>query len=194
SRRIQNGTRNVITAMKVDNPVLGESGSIKYNNTIVGLYQAMKAALPITKFQLKNGYLSEIFISPDQPINLIDPETFKIVSERIDVSIFDRWTTDEGLDKLITNFSEESIRHDEIKINGKFLALIYKGPDMTFKIFQDMDEFPSNLDKTYVSPLTWAELFYTSTQKALNQLPGFVTRYPITGIGSIYPSITYVKS
>ena len=194
SRRIQNGTRNVITAMKVDNPVLGEPGSIKYNNTIVGLYQAMKAALPITKFQLKNGYLSEIFISPDQPINLIDPETFKIVPERIDVSIFDRWTTDEGLDKLITNFSEESIRHDEIKINGKYLALIYKGPDMTFKIFQDMDEFPSNLDKTYVSPLTWAELFYTSTQKALNQLPGFVTRYPITGIGSIYPSMTYVKS
>lgn len=194
SRKIQNGTRNVITAMKVDNPELGAPGSIGYNHTAVGLYQALKAALPITKFQLKNNYLSQLFVSPDVALPLIDPETLELSPERVDVSIFDRWTTEEGLDKLISSYSEESIRHNEIKINGKYLALIYKGKDGTFKIFQDINELPPGRDREDVSPITWTELFYVSTQKELNKLPAFVTRYPITGIGSIYPSYTYVKT
>lgn len=194
SRRIQNGTRNVITAMKLDNPVLGAEGSIGYNHTVVGLYQALKAALPISRFHIKNGYLANIFITPDLPIDLVDKKTLKKSSKRIDIRLFDRWTTDEGLDKIITGFSEESIRHQPIEIEDKYLALIYKGPDATYKLLQDIDELPEHLNKADVSPITWAELLYISTEKELNTLPAFVTRYPITGVGSIYPSITYVKT
>lgn len=194
SRRIQNGTRNVITAMKLSNPVLGAPGSIGFNNTVVGLYQAMKAALPITRYQLRNGYLSSIFISPDQPVGLVNKQTLQRESKYIDVRNFDRWTTDEGLDKLITTFAEESTRHNQIEVEGCYLALIYKGPDNTYKLFQDIDELPSHLSREDVSPVTWAELFYISVEKELNTLPAFVSRYPITGVGSIYPSITYIKT
>lgn len=194
SRRIQNGTRNVITSMRLDNPVLGGQGSIGYNNTVVGLYQALKAALPVSKFQLMNSYLSEIFVSPDYPTNLIDKKTLKMVPHRLDIQTYDRWTTDEGLDKLITGFNEESIRHNFIDVEGYYLCLIYKGPEGGYKLFQNIDELPEHLDKNNVSPITWAELFYLTTEKELNKLPAFVTRYPITGIGSIYPSITYIKT
>lgn len=194
SRRIQNGTRNVITAMKLDNPVLGAPGSITFNHTVVGLYQAMKAALPISRFQLRNGYLSNIFISPDLPVELIDKKTLKKTPLRLDIRVYDRWTIDEGLDKLITGFSEDSTRHQPIEIDGHYLSLIYKGPDGTYKLFQDIDELPEHLNKQDVSPVTYAELFYISVEKELNQLPAFVTRYPITGVGSIYPSITYIKT
>lgn len=194
ARRIQNGTRNVITAMKLDNPVLGAPGSIGFNNTVVGLYQAMKAALPITRYQLRNGYLSTIFTSPDAQVPLVNKKTLKREYKYIDIRNYDRWTTDEGLDKLITNFAEESTRHNQIEIEGHYLSLIYKGPDGTYKLFQDIDELPPHLNKEDVSPVTWAELFYISTEKELNTLPAFVTRYPITGVGSIYPSITYVKT
>jgi len=196
TRRIQNGTRNVITAMKLDNKVLGAKGNINYNSTIVGLYQAMKAALPISKYHIKNGYIANLFLSPDLPVRLVDPKTLKAVEERIDIRYFDRWTTDEGLDKLITSFSESSIRHEPIMVDDKYLALIYKGKgkDNTYKLFQDIDELPVGLDKSLVEPISLAELFYVSVEHALNKLPAFVTRYPITGVGSIYPSITYVKS
>lgn len=194
SRRIQNGTRNVITAMKLNNPVLGASGSIGFNHTVVGLYQALKAALPISRFQIRHGYLSKLFISPDLPVELVDKKTLKKTPRLLDIRLFDRWTTDEGLDKIITGFSEESIRHSPIEVDDHYLALIYKGPDGTYKLFQDIDELPEHLDKKDVSPVTWAELLYISTEKELNQLPAFVTRYPITGVGSIYPSITYVKT
>jgi hypothetical protein len=102
--------------------------------------------------------------------------------------------TDEGLEKIITLFQEEGIRHKPLEINGYYLGLIYKGPEGTFKIFQDIDELPTGLNKKDVYPLTFCELLYISVYKVANTLPGFVTRYPITGTGSIYPSMIYLKT
>jgi hypothetical protein len=50
------------------------------------------------------------------------------------------------------------------------------------------------MDKTLVSPLTLAELLYISLAPVIARFPGDATRYPITGIGSIYPSNTYMMS
>lgn len=194
SRRIQNGTRNVITALKMDNTDLDKSGNISFNNTVIGLYQMMKAAAPITRFEFSNSFISEIFVSPELPVRLVDTKTLKSVKERLSSSLFDRWSTNEGVDKLITGYAENSIRHQPVMVGDKYLALIYKGEDKTFKVFRDIDELPEGFSKDLVSPITWTELFYITTQKKLNGLPSFVTRYPITGIGSIYPSLSYVKT
>lgn len=193
SRRIQNGTRNVITAMKLDNPVLGEEGAIGINHTIVGLYQMMKAALPITRYELRQ-FLSKFFISPDIAVDLVNQTSLKKEPERLSIRWYDRWTTDEGLDKVITSFSTEDTRHKPVIIQNKYLSLIYLGPDGSFKLLSDINELPSHLDSRYVGPLTWVQLFYIATAKRLNNLPGYVTRYPIQGIGSIYPSLAYVKT
>lgn len=193
SRRIQNGTRNVITAMVMSNPYLGAPGSIDFNDTVVGLYQALKADLPIARYHVRNGILAELFLSPDQPVNLIDPKTLEIVPVKLSTAQYARWTTDEGIDKLITSFSEESLRHKPIMIEGHYLALIYKGPGV-FKIFQNIHELPKGFDRKDVYPVTLCEFLYACTYRVLNKYPAFVTRYPITGVGSIYPSRKYVKT
>ena len=45
SRRIFNGTRNVITAQKPSGRYLGAKENVGYNDTVVGLYQFMKSIL-----------------------------------------------------------------------------------------------------------------------------------------------------
>lgn len=194
SRRIFNGTRNVITSMDTSVPYLGAPGSAGFNNTIVGLYQAMKAALPISIYHLNHGFLARVFTAVDRPTRLVSKKTLKPVDVQLKSAYFDRWTTSEGLEKVITLFGEESLRHKPLEIDGHYLGLIYKGPDKTFRLIQDIDEVPEGRNKRDVTPITFAELMYTSVYRELNKLPLFFTRYPVTGVGSIYASKVFVKT
>ena len=194
SRKVFNGTRNVITSMDTSLPFLGDPESVTFNSTIVGMYQLMKAMLPITKFHLKNGFLSKVFLSKDIPVRLVNTKTLRAEDVTVRPDFFDRWTSDDGLDKVIETFREESLRHKPVMVGNYYLGLIYKGPDGTFKIIQDIDEVPDDRDKAHVSPLTLCELFYCSIYSIANKYPGFVTRYPIANFGSIYPSYTYLKT
>lgn len=192
SRKIFNGTRNVITSMPISSNTLNSPGNIGFNDTMVGLYQYMKAALPITKFNLKNGFLNKVFVGPNAPVYLIDKKSLKKVSVNLKPQHYDSWMTDEGVEKIITLFGEESLRHKQLEIEGYYVGLIYKGVD-TFKLFQDIDDLPEHLDKTKVSPVTFCELMYISVYADSAKYPCFVTRYPITGFGSIYVSKPYLK-
>lgn len=194
SRKVFNGTRNVITSMDTSLPFLGDENGITFNSTIVGLYQLMKAMLPITRFHLRTGFLSKVFISKDLPVRLVNRKTMKSEDVNVSTDFFDKWTSDDGLDKVIETFREESLRHKPVMIGEYYLGLIYKGPDGTFKIIQDIDDVPDDRDKAHVYPLTLCELFYLSIYHVANKYPGFVTRYPIANFGSIYPSYSYLKT
>jgi hypothetical protein len=194
SRRIMNGTRNVITAMDTSTPYLGSPGSVSFNNTVVGLYQLLKALLPIARYHIRNGFLTKVFLAVDLPAHLVNKETLKMETVSLKTDYFDRWMTDEGLDKVISSFAQEELRHKPIEIENHYIGLIYKGPDHSFKIIQDIDEVPDNRNKADVFPLTFCELLYLSCYTILNNYVGFVTRYPVTGVGSIYPSILHVKT
>ena len=194
SRRIFNGTRNVITAMNTSSPYLGAPGSIGVNNTIVGLYQGLKSIMPVARHLIRTGFLSKVFISPNAPVRLVDKKTRKMVEVQLKTQYYDRWMTDDGIEKVLTSFQEEDLRNNYLEIEGHYLGLIYKGPDGTFKIIQDIDEVPGSRSKLDVFPLTFCELLYLSCYTKLNNIPAFITRYPIASSGSIYPSILHFKT
>lgn len=196
SRRIFDGTRNVITAMDTSAEYLGAPGNVGYNHSVSGLYQALKAARPVAVFHIKNGFLQKVFPGPGQPARLTDPKTLQSIQCDLKPEYYDKWMTTEGIEKLLTAFSEEDVRHKPIMIDGKYLGLIYKGPDMTFRMFNGIEELPvDDANPMYVTPITFCELLYLSTYRELdNKLPAFVTRYPITGMGSIVPSKMKVKT
>lgn len=193
SRKIFNGTRNVITAVNINSKDLDSKGNIDFNSTVVGIYQFMKASLPVTIHNLRNGFLSKVFINPSAPVNLINKDTLLRESITVNARYHDAWMSDEGLEKIITSFNEITVRHKAIEIDGKYIGLIYKGPDNTYKIIQSIDELPETRSKDDVYPLTFCELMYLSIYKTANAYPAFVTRYPITGFGSIYPSMVFLK-
>lgn len=194
SRRIHHGTRNVITAMTDIATDLSQPGAVSLNNTMIGLWQMMTAITPISRYQLRNGILRSIFISTDNAARLVDPKTLEQVNVRVDTRTYDLWTSREGLEKIIGDLSNKDTRHNPIKVDGHYLALIYKGDDGTFKIFHDIRELPTHLDKSKVSPITMMEFAYLSMYKVINEYPLFTTRYPIAGTGSIYPSFAYIKT
>lgn len=194
SRRIQDGTRNVITAMDTSTAYLGAPGSPGFNHTIVGLYQALKAVRPIACFMLRTSVLNKIFLEPGAPVRLVNPQTLKSEEVALKPQYYDRWMTNEGVEKVLTSFKEESLRHKALMIEGRYLALVYKGPDNTFKIIHDIDEVPEARSKKDVHAITFCELLYLSCYTQINKYPIFVTRYPITGVGSIYPSKMFVRT
>ena len=79
-------------------------------------------------------------------------------------------------------------------IEGRYLALVYKGPDNTFRIFGDINELPMDLNADNVSPITYVEMPYLCNYSKWNSYPALITRYPIEGAGSIYQSYLYCKT
>jgi hypothetical protein len=193
SRKVFNTTRNVITSVRVNSDELNSRGNVGTNDTIVGLYQFIKSTMPISRFNLKNGFLSKVFFSPNAEIALVNKETLKKEMVKVKPNYYDAWMTDEGLEKVMTSFKEVGVRHKPLEINGYYLGLIYKGKDNTYKIIQDINELPDNRSKEDVFPMTFCELIYLSVYKTAGKYPAFVTRYPITGKDSIYPSYVYLK-
>lgn len=194
SRRIMNGTANVITSMNLQTEYLGQKGALGFNNTVFGIFQVAKGLLPIAQFVLRNGFLAKVFSDANAPAILVNKKTLKREEVILKPAYYDRYQTDEGLEKVLNAFRDEAIRDVPLEIEGHYLGLIYKGPDKTFKIIQDIDEVPEHRNKADVHPLTFCELLYLSGYRWWNNYPAIVTRYPITGVGSIYPSMTYVRT
>ena len=194
SRKIFNGTRNVITSMNITQTELGAPNAIDYNDTLVGLYQTLKGILPITLFRLKTGFLSEVFPSVNSPALLVNKTTLRSEKVVLKSAVYDKWMTNEGLESLISSYKEPSIRHDYVTVDNYYLGLIYRGPDNTFKLIHGIDELPDDRSPKDCRPLSLTELFYTAIYEVTDNYPALVTRYPVTGVGSIYPSMTKLKS
>lgn len=193
SRNVEHGTRSVLTGVSTSNSTIGESQNIGINHTLLGLFQIMKAVQPVVIHAILTGYLTNVFIENSTMAYLVDKETWERKGVEIDSLTIDKWTTSSGLEKQIAYFEDRDMRDKPIMIKDNYLALIYKGPDGTFKIFGGIEELPEKLDRKHVSPITYIEFFYLSYYEHWNEIPVFVTRYPITGTGSIYPSFAYVK-
>lgn len=200
SRRIFNGTRNVISAMETSTADLDGINSPSYTDTILGLFQVIKGALPLTIHLLRNGWLGHVFSVGDSSTTarLVDKKTLK--SEQVDLppDVRDRWITVEGLEKVIESYRIIENRHQPIVLEDRYLGLIYKGPHPSgqnvFKIFGDITELPEGWDRQYVAPVSLVELLYLAGYKRWNTLKTIVTRYPVIGIGSTYPSTVYTKT
>lgn len=194
SRRVASGTRNVISAMNGNDAVLGGRRTPKYTDTVFGLYQLAVAMLPITVFHLRTHYLDAIFNIGGGQARLVNPKTLKAEIVEISLASFDKWTTNEGLEKVVSAYGEQSRRLKPVMVDDYYMALIYRGPDNTFRIFSDIDELPKHLDRKNVFPINYTELLYLSGYQIWNTYHAQVTRYPITGTGSTYMSTIYVMT
>lgn len=193
SRRVAHGTRNVLTAMNTSVAILGESGNPTYNSTIIGLYQYLQGNLLPSIFHVTE-FLKRVFPDVNMPARLVDPKTLRPKEIYLSSKDYDRWATKEGIEKVISSYREESIRKLPVKVAGNYIGLVYEGPDGTFRFFQDIEDLPEGRDPKHVRPATLMDILYQSVYRFANNYPIFVTRYPITGVGSIYPSMVHLRT
>ncbi len=194
SRSIVNGMRNVITAMDTTVANLDDPNTFGIDSTGVGMYQVAKGLLPVTIHKLLTNFSNKIFNSQDGSAYLVNPSSLR--SELVSVSpkTFDLWNTTNGLEKIISSLEDENIRDKPVMVEDRYLALVYRGPNGTFRIFGDINELPIELSADDVYPITYIEMVYLCNYSSWNKYPALITRYPITGAGSIYSSYIYCKT
>lgn len=198
-RAIFNATRNVITSMDTTKKVLGTPYGPKSTDSIVGLFQAIRGTIPVIINQIRTGFLGEAFGIGDYgtTAQLVNKKTFQREIVDLPSTIKDRYTTIDGLEKIINTYKDPINRHKPMVVEDHYLALIYKsrhGDKWVFRIFNDINELPDHLSREDVSPITLIEFLYLSCYRILNQFKCIITRYPVSGPDSSYPSSLYVRT
>lgn len=186
ARKIFNGTRNVIGSMDASSPVMGRADAIRATDTVIGLFQGLKSLLPVAIHAIRTRYLQDI-VGSDGSMFLVNPKTLEKEVVFVNPKDYDKYSTDEGIEKLINSIRAPHLRHKPIKVGKHYLALIYND-GKEFKVFSDYRELPFDRNKKFVSPITYAELLYLSGYDKWNDYFTLVTRYPVTGQGSTYSS------
>lgn len=197
TRKIFNGTRNVITTHVPNTDEQESECLMSFNRTIIGLYEFIKAYLPVSMYNIRQ-LVRKSLIGPNEPALLIDKESLHKKPITISSDDYDKWMSDEGLEKTLTYFGTTEVRHNLLEINDHYMFLLYLPNNKFFKVIQDIDEIPEAWQKKYpnaiIRPLSFCELLYISMYKRAKKLPGYVTRYPVTSLGSIYPSLCFLKT
>lgn len=194
SRKVSNTTRNVISAYIPNIKAYGDSQSVGPDMTVIGLYQHLRNLIPLVVFNLRTQIMPMIFSGSNTDMTVVDAKTLKRKRVPILPKEFNRWMTYEGIEKVCDQFSQEDTRHYPVKIGPDYAALIYKGPDGTYKLLQDIDDVPEGRSKKDVYPVSMAELLYLAVWRAAEDSVGYVTRYPVTSFGSTYPCRFYLRS
>lgn len=192
-RNIYNSTRNVIVPLNSTAEVLGDSRSPSINQSFIGLYQAMKMYLPMTIHNLKQRYFPFVFNGMGGPARLINPKTLQLEEIHLHPDTEDLWVSNEGLEKIITYYKNRNVRRKPVKIDGYYFGLIYVDEEK-YSFIHHLGNLPQGWDKKQVRPITWMELFYLSSAMEWYDKTLTNTRYPVAGMGSIYPTKAYVKT
>lgn len=193
SRKVFDSTRNVITPYVPKTDIFFTPKTVSTNQTVVGMYQFMRSIMPLAVNRVRDTYLSDVFIGPNSPAVLVNKKTLKKELAHVSPDYYDDWMTYEGLEKTMSRFGQEELRDEVVEIEGRYLGLIYNDGKFV-KFFQDIDDLPSKYDRSKVKPVTVAEILYLSLFAVAAETPGLVTRYPITGYGSVYPAYIYLKT
>ena len=194
SRKSSNTTRNVISAYIPSVKEYGDASSVDPNTTVIGLYQHLRNLIPIVVYNLRTKYMPMVFTGANTDMMVVDAKTFKSKRVPFNTKAFNSWMTFEGIEKICDQFSQESMRHYPVKFGDDYALLIYRGPDNTFKIFNDISDLPEGFNKKNVSPVTMAELLYFSIFEASDDSYGFSTRYPVTTYGSTFATKFYLRT
>lgn len=192
SRNIFNSTRNVITSNVPKTKKLYDELTIGPNDTVVGLYQYLIASIPLT-INMVREYSQRVFSGPNTPAKVVNRTTLRSELVSVNPEYYDAWVTQEGLERTIGHFEVEGRRDDIIMVEGGYFGLIYRDGKRV-KFLQDIDDVPEDFDKKFVKPITYSELYYLAVAERSRELYSFVTRYPIIGLGGIYPSSIYLKT
>ncbi|AFI55402.1 hypothetical protein TSMG0119 [Halocynthia phage JM-2012] len=190
-RKIENGTRSVLSPIDLSVEDMNGPQSITMLNTVVGLWQTCKGCLPITQYSFKHPLIDNTFFG-DNTVLVINKKTLKLERKPVPVKFKEQFTTEEGVNTLLNKFESIELRNKPLLISGGYMAMVYQD-DVGFKIIKDIETVPeSKLDKLH--PMTYGELLYYLAKPNLKNKPIWTTRFPYTGVDSTSPGIPYIKT
>lgn len=190
------GTRNVLTPSPAKITDLTDENRLKTNHTTVGLYQYIKAISPITMNLLQSKFINKIFNPNTNTALLVNSKTMKSELMDIDIRIRDKWLSMDGINDIMNKMAQPIVRKEPVKIGEHYLLAVFD-QGTKLEVISDTKEFErrgDNFDLSKLRPITYGELFYLAIEDVIKKYPAFNTRYPVAGLGGIYPSWVYVKT
>lgn len=199
-RKIQLGTRNVITSADYVMETPDDPQALKPNETKTGLFQTSKGLQPVVSYYMRSAFFDPILGEGDSAkIALTNPKTLTL--EYVEVSARERAKFDrsEAIETWTNRMRNADVRTSPITIQGEngqsyYLALVYDWGDSVslFRSVSDLEAQFKDAGRDYelsnIRPLTWVEAFYMATYNAAKGRHCMITRYPVIEEGSCYPS------
>lgn len=97
------------------------------------------------------------------------------------------------MNNIINKLSQDVLKVEPVKVNGYYLMLVHDdGKDVT--IIMSNEDMTPDMKQEYLRPITYIELMYLAVYDTIGRYPAFLTRYPVAGLGGIYPTLLYVKT
>lgn len=193
TRGLHNGTRNVITGRVVARENLFDDNGVHARSVDMGLFQALVSFIYISIHNLVSGIINSAFTPGTTMARLIDKKSLNYEYVEVTPETVERFTSANGLTKLINGFSNPKVRMRPVEVNGKYLSLIYDDGKEVM-VLSDIDDLPEGRDKKLVKPMTYIQLFYISCCDAIQEKYCQLTRYPVEGLGSIWPAEINIKT
>lgn len=192
-RAVTYGTRNVITPMDNNITDLTKTDMAKLNTITVGLYQYAKAITPITVNKVMGIFSNRLFNTNTTSAYLVDPKTLKTILVDINIKKRDEWLSISGINDIMNKLAQPDVRAKPVMVDKYYIMLVHD-QDNVITMLDHTDDIPEDMDKKYLRPITYTELFYIAIYDTCGKYPAFATRYPVVELGGIYPCKPYVKT
>ncbi len=191
-RHIDYSTRNVLSgkAYTVENLLEDETDLL--NTSVMGIFQFIKSTEPLSKHAVVENFTKIRFDRNEERGNLYDLKQKRFVDVKLPSKVIDKWVTSKGLTSLFNESLDNDVKQTEIIIDDKYLYPVYDDGDNVI-IFADNDQL-EEVKPASIRGLTIGELLYLSAQTVVHELATTMTRFPITGQGSIYTSKLMLSS
>lgn len=191
-RSVTNGTRNVIVALPNERENLDENPEMGFNDVLIGILQFCKGITPITVNRIRTKFTENIFSNLDTKAKLFDKK-FNTVYVDVPTKDSNKWLTSDGITSILNSLQQEEIMKSEVKTStGHYLLLIYDDGE-NIKVITDSRLITDDMDKKFIRPITYGEMFFLAIYEVKDKYPGVSTRYPVTGFGSTFPTDVKVK-
>lgn len=195
-RSVFNGTRNVMTALVPHTEHLKAANTPGIDTTQVGVYQIARAMFPVLVHRITKGWVSEVIDAGSRTASVITPKTHTPLTVELSRKEVDFWSSSDGITKVLGILSDLTRRDKPIMVGKGYLGYIYED-EKGFRLVSARDIENENITKeqlTKCKPLTWITLLYCILYRDAKEVFAIITRYPVTGMGSTYPSRVQLRS
>ena len=202
-RKITLGTRNVITAASYVAKRPDDPQVLRPDETNIGIFQTAKAFQPLVFYHLKTLFFTRIFGDESSSYNvaLINPKTLDSEYTEIDEDERLKWISSDGVNSIINRFQNLDVRDKPVKVKNVkgesyYLGLVLDLGDTIYTSTESYKQFETlkGYRKEKVRPITWVEIMYICTYFSCYTKHVHVTRYPVIGDRSTYPTKVHLCS
>lgn len=204
ARKIAYSTRNVISVAINDGDTPDDITSIKADETMVPLLNLIKCFQPFYTNYVQKKLYGELFLhGSTENVPATNPKTLSIEYITLKSVEINKYTTAEGVNRIINQFKHVGFRESPIAIQDNkrrdyWLLLTYKIGEQVFigktkddlKLMVEREHY--TFDIKHVEPFRWVEFMYIAGLQIADGKHALVTRYPVLGEGSIYSSKIHI--